>query len=102
MTFSEQVLRVLRFERISEEELMLMLESAAITRLRGFNRRYYHWLFRVNGDMLVRMEHLEMVTVGKGTTKMLEEHDACSGNGCRGCGWVGSIARWITDKKLPS
>jgi hypothetical protein len=101
MNLSEQVLRVLRFEEISEEQLRLMLDRAAITRLRGFNRRYFHWLFKVQGDMLVEIQHVEMLEVGRGSTKMLEEHDPCAGMGCRECGWVGQFGRWITDKKLP-
>jgi hypothetical protein len=99
MTFSEQVLRVLRFERISEEELAKMLEKAAITRIRGFNRRYFHWLFKIQGDTLVEMQRVDIVEVGKGKTRMLEDHESCAGKGCRGCGWVGQIGRWITDKK---
>jgi hypothetical protein len=55
-----------RTETISESELAEMLENAAITRLRGFNRRYFHWLFKIEGDTLVEMQHKDMVEVGKG------------------------------------
>ncbi len=105
MELSEQVLRVLRFEKISEEELAKMLGRACITSLRGFNRRYYHWIFKVQGDTLVEIQRadlLEVGKVGKGKTRMMEEHDACAGRGCRACGWVGQIGRWVADKKLPT
>jgi hypothetical protein len=100
MKLSEKVLRVLRGEKISEAELREMLQDAVITSVRGFNMRYFHWLFRMQGDNLEAMEYADLPSVGKGVTKMLEDHESCRGQGCRGCGWSGQIARWITDKPL--
>ena len=102
MELSDQVLRVLSFERISEGKLAEMLKKAAITRLRGFNRRYFHWIFKTECDVLVAMQHVEIIEIGNGDTRMLEEHDACDGAGCHGCGWVGQIGRWVTDRQLAS
>lgn len=47
------------------------------------------------------MQHVQVRETGSGTTRMMEDHDACEGKGCRGCGWVGQIGRWVTDKALP-
>lgn len=55
MEISPGVLRVLRFEGISEAELARMLSDAVpLTKhpIRGFNRRYFHWLFKVVGERL--------------------------------------------------
>jgi len=101
VTLSAKVERVILAEKISAQELEYMLYYAAITRLRGFNRRYFHWLFLVKNDVLLDMQHVELTQVGRGHTKMLEDHDACDGQGCVGCGWVGQIARWIKDKAAP-
>jgi hypothetical protein len=50
---------------------------------------------------LVAMQHADMVEVGDGETRMLEDHEACDGQGCRGCGWIGQVGRWVSDKQLP-
>lgn len=97
MQISEKVQRVLAAEHISSEELHVMLAQAAITSMRDCNRRYYAWLFNVEGDVLTDMQRVDLVEVGHGPTAMLEEHDACSGAGCRACGWVGSVSRAIND-----
>src|ERR1035438_3461923 len=47
--FGPQVQRVMQGEGISPDELMEMLRKSAITSLRGFNRRYYDWLFKIQG-----------------------------------------------------
>src|ERR1035441_10535513 len=100
MELSDQVLRVLSFERISEGKLAEMLKRAAITRLRGFNRRYFHWIFKTEGDVLVAMQHVEIIEIGNGNTRMLEDHDACDGAGCHGCGWIGQVGRWGSDRQV--
>lgn len=98
---SDRVRRVLTGERISDDELADMLRLAAKTKIRGFTRRYFHWLFRVDGDRLEDMQYADLVQVGKGVSPMTEEHEPCMGLGCRGCGWSGQVVRWITDKPLP-
>jgi hypothetical protein len=98
---SKRVLAILATEKIAEEELCLMLDSAAITSVRGFNRRYFHWLFKVSGDVLVDMQHEKHLETGKGDTVMFEDHDACDGAGCKACGWIGQVKRWVKDKPLP-
>jgi hypothetical protein len=94
-----RVLRVLRHERISNEELRMMLDRAVpLTNrpIRGFNRRYFHWLFKVDGEQILDMQRAEMVEFGHGDTRMIEEHENCRGQGCRACGWIGEIARRIS------
>jgi hypothetical protein len=97
MVLTDKVKRVLAGESISTEELEYMLAQAAITSMRDCNRRYYAWLFRVEGNTLLDMQRVDLVELGHGPTAMLEEHDACSGAGCRACGWVGSVSRAIAD-----
>jgi hypothetical protein len=101
MKLSEQVLKVLRSEAIGEAELAEMLRESCITRIRGANQRYFHWLFRVEGGSLKWMQHADVMEVGDGQTRMLEDHEDCAGEGCHDCGWVGKIGRWITDKPVP-
>jgi hypothetical protein len=95
---TDRVLRVVTEEGISEQMLAEMLARSAVTSLRGCNRRYHAWIFTVHGDIVVEMQRAEMVEIGRGRSRMMEEHEACAGIGCRHCGWVGSIARWITDR----
>jgi hypothetical protein len=95
---TDQVRRVLGEEGISERVLAEMLDKAAITSMRGFNRRYYQWLFKIEGGTVVEMQRAGVVEVGRGTSKMSEEHDPCAGRGCPGCGWTGFIKRWISDR----
>lgn len=102
MQISSKVARVLEAEQIARAALDNMLSHAAITRIRGFNRRYYHWLFLVRGDVLEDMQRVQMTEIGNGDTRIAEEHDACAGQGCRACAWVGQIQRRIKDKKMPA
>lgn len=102
MKLSEKVLRIMEVESIKPEELCFMVEHAAITSVRGFNRRYFHWLFNMKGDSLLDMQHFHLLETGHGTTKMLEDHEVCAGKGCRECGWAGVVARWVTDKEVPT
>jgi len=97
MSISPQVRRVLSAERISEEELALMVKRAANFRGEDCNKRYYQWAFRVKDGTVEVMRHDTLVEVGHGSTRVTEEHDACNGEGCRACGWVGSIVRGIDD-----
>jgi hypothetical protein len=97
-----KVLRVLHGESITPKELADMIRLSARSSLRaGFNRRYFHWLFKIQGDRLEDMQYADIVTVGTGTTQMSEDHEPCDGAGCRACGWTGQIIRRITDKSLP-
>lgn len=94
---TEDVKRVMSVEGISPDELNLMLNRAAITSLRGFNRRYFHWVFKVHEDTVESMQSADMVEVGRGKGKehMSELCESCNGEGCKECGWVGSILRRI-------
>jgi hypothetical protein len=100
---SPKVKRVLQEESISQEELAHMLRHAAISRvLQGsnapaFNRRYHRWVFHIEDGVVRDMRHAERVVVGVGFTRVFEEHESCNGEGCRECGWVGSICRLVTD-----
>ena len=93
--FGPQVQRVMQGEGISPDELMEMLRKSAITRLRGFNRRYYDWLFKIQGRSVEIMQAAEMREVGRGKDHMVEECERCAGRGCKQCGWVGHISRRI-------
>lgn len=97
MQISAKVLRVVQGEQISPDELYRMLGELAFTSLRGCNRRYFQWLFRVEGDVVLDMQRLDLVEVGRGRDRMLEEHEPCDGEGCRVCGWAGHILRGVDD-----
>lgn len=97
MQINGKVLRVLQAEKISPEELYRMLDEVAFTSIRGCNRRYFQWLFLVKDNMLQDMQRLDLIEVGRGPHRMLEEHEACDGEGCRECGWVGQVSRAIED-----
>jgi hypothetical protein len=102
MKLSDKVVKVMRAENISPEEMRVMLDHAAITSLRSMNRRYVHWLFKIVGGHVIDMQHTELVQLGSGTTKMLEDHEDCGGVGCKDCGWAGQVARWVSDRETPT
>lgn len=97
MQISPKVLRVLQAEDISAEELYRMLDEVAFTSVRGCNRRYFQWLFVLKDNVLQDMQRADVVEIGKGSNRMLEEHEACEGQGCRTCGWVGQVSRAVED-----
>jgi hypothetical protein len=97
MEVSKKVLRIMQEEKISAAELRQMLDDAAYTSIRGCNRRYFQWLFEVNGNVLKDMQREDLVEIGRGDNRMLEEHEACHGEGCRECGWAGSVSRAVAD-----
>jgi len=97
MKISTKALRVLEAEKISPDELMQMLIEAAFTSVRGCNLRYFQWLFVKKGDVLLDMQRADLVEIGRGSNRMLEEHDACDGEGCSACGWAGQVSRAISD-----
>lgn len=97
MQISGKVLRVLKAENISPDELYRMLDDVAFTSIRGCNRRYFQWLFTVKNNVLQDMQRADVVEVGRGPNRMLEEHEPCNGEGCHDCGWVGQVYRAIND-----
>lgn len=97
MQISAKVLKVLVAEKISPEELHRMITKAAFTSIRGCNLRYFQWLFVRKGDLLMDMQQLDLVEVGRGSNRMLEEHEPCNGEGCRDCGWAGHVLRAVED-----
>ena len=97
MQISDKVMRVLKAESISAEELFRMLDEVAFTSIRGCNRRYFQWLFLVQNNVLKEMQRLDLTEVGRGPNRMLEEHEECEGAGCRACGWVGQVSRAVHD-----
>jgi hypothetical protein len=88
---------VLEAEKISSEELQHMLAEAAFTSLRGSNLRYVEWLFVKKNGMLQDMQRVDLVEIGRGQNRMLEEHESCHGDGCHECGWAGEVSRAIED-----
>ena len=102
MRITAKVLKVLQTEKISPDELMTMLREAAFTSLRGSNLRYFQWLFTRKGNMLLDMQRADLMEIGRGQNRMLEEHDACDGEGCRTCGWAGVVSRAMQDPTASS
>jgi len=98
MRISTKVLKVVQAEKISPDELLMMLRAAAFTSLRGCNLRYFQWLFVRKGDVLLDMQRVELMEIGRGQDRMLEEHEACDGDGCRQCGWSGQVSRAVQDQ----
>jgi hypothetical protein len=88
MQLSDAVQQVLKAEGITPQELEEMLSRAAITSLRGANRRFHHWLFRVEDDRVYDMfGHVkEMDSVKRWAT-----HPDCNGQGCKDCLWSGVV-----------
>lgn len=102
MKLSEKVLKVMQEEKISPEELKYMIDHAARTQIRGCNRRYFHWVFKIENEAVEDMQLAQLKQEGHGETSMLEEHVDCNGKGCKQCGWTGySVDRRITDKTVP-
>jgi hypothetical protein len=97
MQINGKVLRVLQAEKISPEELYRMLDEVAFTSIRGHNLRYFQWLFKMKDNVLEDMQRVDLVEIGKGQNRMLEEHEPCSGEGCRECGWAGVVSRAVVD-----
>jgi len=101
MILSDRIQQIVKAENISAEELALMVRHAAKASVRGFNRRYFHWIFQIEGEYLSDMQHSIITEIGTGDSKINEEHFDCYGKGCHECGWVGWVNRWITDKPVP-
>ena len=74
-----------------------MLDEVAFTSIRGCNLRYVQWLFVLKDNVLVDMQQLDLVEIGRGQNRMLEEHDDCNGEGCKECGWAGQVSRAVED-----
>lgn len=88
LRFSDQVLDVLEGEGIKTSEVEEMLSRAAITSLRGANRRYHQWLFVLQADLVVRMFK---VLPGQEHLTRWEPHEKCRAWGCLKCGWSGEV-----------
>jgi hypothetical protein len=98
LKLSEQVKRVIKAEKISDDELEQMVKLSAPFTGEGVNRRYHQWLFKVTNDPGVEKMMLhDLRTVGttKGQGWIEEEHEACLGEGCRDCGWTGVVRRYL-------
>lgn len=101
MHIADKVVRVITAEHISPEELAHMVTHAAMfSGVTGFNRVFYQWLFKLEGERLLDMRATDMVVIGQGNIPVYEDHDACGGQGCKECGWVGSLCRLVTDISL--
>jgi hypothetical protein len=96
MKFADKVQRVMKAESILPSELESMVASAVIaSNMQGFNRRYHHWLFQVNNNVVADMAQAEMVSVGNGSSRMQEDCEVCEGKGCVLCAWRGQVFRMI-------
>lgn len=88
----------MRAEGISPAELDHMVAHAAISSLvEGFNRRFHNWLFEVRQGEVFRMREFDMKTLGRdrGNGSMCEECEQCEGAGCKDCGWIGEVRRFL-------
>jgi hypothetical protein len=92
-----QVERVMLAEGICMEELLSMLDQAAITSHARGNRRYHHWVLQVEGALIKRMTYFEDATRTVRSPShptpftVWEDHEACDGQGCMACGHTGKI-----------
>lgn len=88
LELSDQVKAVLKAEGYTPHYLEYMLRHGAITSLRGASRRYHHWLFRLQGQKVVKMfaHYTEM-----DSAVAWEDCTSCEGRGCKACGWSGQI-----------
>jgi hypothetical protein len=86
---------------ISLEELTIMVERAAITRLHGMNRRYHDWLFLVQGQDVLEMRHLDIPEVGLdiGEGHLIKSCVPCTGTGCVHCGGWGQVKFYNSKRK---
>lgn len=99
VTLSERVKRIARIEGISEQELLEMIRrSAPCTHDRG-NRRFHTWVFSIDKrtNECEDMASYEFFEEGQPGMRgwVFEEHLACSGEGCRDCGWWGEVRRYL-------
>lgn len=94
---SREVSKTIKAEGISEAELTVMVTKAAITSVRGFNRRYFQWLFKVKDGVVERMEPAEVVEVLEPGDAMEEDCDLCEGAGCAKCHFIGTVWRRVVD-----
>ena len=94
---SDQVKRVLKAEKISDDELAHMVQRSAPFTGEGMNRRYHQWLFKVDGELIVKMMLHDLRAIGtmRGQGFIEEEHEDCLGAGCRDCGWTGVVRRYL-------
>lgn len=97
MKLTTQVLTVLQEEHISPEEFGMMLNRLAVIRGPGYNRRFHHWVFLIEGETVVSMQRLLPLEVGEGDSSVREDHDECEGRGCKACGWSGYVLRKVSD-----
>jgi hypothetical protein len=98
---SLQVQRVMQACKISPDELVQMIFRSALTRERGFNRKFYDWLFKVKVEIredtttVQKMVLAQQIEIGHGPHYMEEVHMDCNGEGCLECGWDGKIVRHL-------
>ena len=90
---SDQVKRVMEQSAITLDDLTMMLVRAAkVTHPEG-NRRYHSWLLQVEGKKVLRLRKFDMTDYSQGCRSIEEECEACDGEGCAECGWVGKVKR---------
>jgi hypothetical protein len=100
MNYSPKVKRVMEAENIGSEEMEGMIDRSCITSVQGFNRRFCHWLFLVNGTQIVNMQvDRKPLNVGIGAYSHVDDHLDCKGDGCSKCGWSGKVLRWVPVKR---
>jgi hypothetical protein len=98
MAVSRQVGWMLCSEGIPE--LTLRLDDASPTTLRGSNLCESDWPFKIQGYAILEMQYAQLRELSTSATDMLENRDACAGQGCRGGGWVGQVRRRVTGNEL--
>lgn len=93
VTLSKEVQRVAEAEGMELSTVRKMVERSAVYRDPRGNRRFYDWLFQVENGEVQRMCYLTKRTIEqpKDATKLPEECLTCEGEGCKECGWNGSL-----------
>jgi hypothetical protein len=101
LVLDPRVQSIAEAEGILPSELQEMVVRAAINRqYEGFNRRFQHWLLKIEDNHVLGMRHLEMMRLGfdRGCGVEEEECELCDGQGCKDCGWIGQIERYRLPK----
>ena len=96
MKLLAQPQRVVVGEGISTTELEHMVVHSAPLTHEWANRRWMHWIFKINmATRVVERMAYRQVQGAQGGEVMYEECEDCEGDGCKACGWHGEIRRRV-------
>lgn len=91
MNFSPEAQRVVLEAQIKPIELETMVKDSTPFTHEWANRRWMHWMFRLNRSTNT-VERLALIPdTPKKRHGMWEECEGCFGVGCSCCGWLGEV-----------